>query len=301
MPEGSAAEKNFNEETQDEMGNFLAADKARSAGNLRTNAANDNYQPYTEEPANDNNTPQEEAEEETTADFQAKGGAEQNTKAQQQAQLAEQEQMDIALAMEMSRQRQALQLAKERQKAETELEELEKDLTDFKDSKLGGILKIFQPRLTILIDILIAEMKKQANKLDDKAKIAYYTTLIVTVTSLIAIFRALKFFVAIMDAAVVDKISCLRLIIMTIYTIILPIIILLISIIYVPFLVILFLIGKIPLLKGTLTPPVGALIEKLKKQRAAWEVELEKAKKRVAKRKQIAGLKKAEKKVAQRR
>ncbi len=197
-----------------------------------------------------------------------------------------------------SKQRQLLQIQKQKQKLEEQLGELEKDLGDFKNSKLGGFLKIFQPRINLLIDILIDQMKKQANKLADEAKIAYYTGLITTVSSLIAILTALKLLAAFLDAAFVDGFSCLRLVIASSATCIIPIILVLISPIYIPFLAIIFLIGKIPLMKGVLTKNIIELIGKLKKQRDAWQVELDKLKKKVTLKKQIKSLRKMEKQVA---
>jgi multidrug efflux pump subunit AcrA (membrane-fusion protein) len=299
MPEGSAARQSFipepQQETPDEMANLLAADKAQSAGELRTADANNNadFQPYQQqEPEEDNNTQNQVQEDQNTEAEQAQN---------QQAQLAEQEQAEIAIAMAASKQRQQRQIQAQRQKLEGQLEELEKELTDFKNSKFGGLLKIFQPRINILIDILIEQMKKQVSKLADEAKIAFYTGLIVTVTSLIAILTAMKFLAAFLDAVIVVPYSCIRLIIMTFYTCVIPILLVLISPIYVSFLVILFLIGKIPLLKGTLTKVLTSIIDKLKKQRDAWQVEVDKLKKKVALRKQIKQLKNMERQVAQRR
>lgn len=288
MPEGSEEQKNLMGQPS-EIGGLLAAEKARSAGELRTADANDNYEPYTDQPEEDTNAPGQAEEDQNTEAEQAE---------EQQAQLAAQEQAEVAIAMAASKQRQVRQIQMERQKLEEKLGELEKDLTDFKDSKLGGFLKIFQPRITLLIDILIEQMKKQASKLSDEAKIGYYTGLIVVVTSLIAILTAMKFLAAFLDAAFIVPYSCLRLVIMTIYTCVIPIILVLISPIYIPFLMILFLIGKIPLVKGFLTKNIIELIEKLKNQRSAWQEELDKVKKKVTLRKQITNLKKMEKQVA---
>ena len=202
------------------------------------------------------------------------------------------------MAIVISKTRERKKIQAQTKKLESQLEELEKDLTDFRHSKLGGFFKIFQPRIDLLIDILIEQMKKQTSKLADEAKIAYYTTLIVTVTSLIAMLRGIKFFAAFLDAVFIVPYSCVRLIIMTLYTIIIPIIILLISPIYVSFLVILFLIGKIPLVKGMLAKIIGELIEKLKNQRTAWQAELDKTNKKVALKKQIEDLKKMDRQVA---
>ncbi len=282
MPEGPDNQKNLmGEPTDKTMGDF--------------SGAKDSYKPYDEAPA-DENIPQE--EEETAPDYPAEGEEEQNTAAEQ-AQLAAQQQAEMAISLADSKQRQLLQIQKERQKLEEQLGELEKDLTDFKNSKLGGFLSIFQPRINLLIDILIDQLKKQASKLSDEAKIGYYTGLIALVSSIIAILTALKFLTAFLDAAFIDSFSCLRLVIASFATCIIPIILVLISPIYISFLALIFIIGKIPLLKGMLTKNIIELIEKLKKQRTAWQTELDKAKKKVTLQKQIKSLKKMEKQVAQ--
>src|SRR3989344_145968 len=180
MPEGSDEQKNLMGEPA-ETANLLAADKAKSSGELRTADA-DNYEPYPDQPEDASNTP-DGGEEEQNAE--AEQEEERNTQAQQQAQLVDQEQAEVAIAMAAGKQRQMRQIQMEKQKLEEQLSELEKDLTDFRHSKLGGFFKIFQPRIDLLIDILIEQIKKQTSKLADEAKIAYYTTLIVTVTSLI--------------------------------------------------------------------------------------------------------------------
>ena len=282
MPEGSEDQQNFIAEPPDETASLLVADKARSAGELRTGAANDNYEPYSKEPANDNNIPNERA-------------PEQNTEAQYQAQLADQQQAEVAIAMAAGKQRQLLAIQKQKQMLEEKLGELEKNLTDFKKSSLGGMLSIFQPGINTLIDSLIDQLKKQGSRLSDEAKVAYYTGLITTASSLIAILTALKLLTAVLDAAFFDAFSCLRLIITTFATCVVPIFLILISPIYIPFLAILFIIGKIPLLKGILTKNIISLIEKLKKQRTAWQAEVEDAKKKVILRRQIKDLTKAEK------
>lgn len=330
MPGGSAAQQNSNEESPNEIGADLARAKAESAGAINTGAApandnnsaaaNDNYQPYSDEqgpandnnisaandnisepfpegrPTNDNNAPQEE-EQSFSPDEEAwfnKGGTQQD---QQQAQLDAQQQADAALSLESSKQRQLQQIQRERQNISEQLGKLENDLTDFKKSKLGGFLKIFQPRINLLIDILIEEMKKQANKLTDEAKVGYYTGLVMTVTSLIGMLTAFKFIAAVLDAAFVDSSSCLRLAIVFSETIVIPIILILLSPIYISFLAVIFIIGKIPLLKGRLTKNIIDLLTKLKKQRDAWQVELTRLKKVVGLKKQLKSLNKFEKQV----
>ena len=278
MPEGTDDQKNLMGESA-ETANLLAADKARAA-------ANDNFQPYTAGPVEDNALPQEEA----APGYQETDETEEYAGAEQQAQRDEQEQADIAVAMAAGKQRNLQRIQKEIDKRQKQLGELEKELGDFRQSPLAKFLSIFQPRITVLIDMLIAEMKKQAGRLSDEAKIGFYTGLIVTVSSLIGILRAFKLLTAFLDAAFLHSFSCLRLVIATFYTIIIPIILILLSPLYIIFLAVVFLTGKIPLFKGVLTKVLTELIEKLKNQRTAWENELEQTKKKVTLRKQIKNL-----------
>lgn len=272
MPEGSADQKN------------LMGEPAETGG---FSSAKDSYKPYDEEPADDTNIPQEKG---VSPGYPEESTTEQDTQAEQQAQLDADQQAEIAVSMAGNKQRQLLQIQKEVNKLQKQLSELEKDLGDFRQSSLAKFLSIFQPRITILIDMLIAEMKKQASKLSDEAKIGFYTGLIATISSLIAILRAFKLLTAFLDAAFLHTFSCLRIVISTFYTIIIPIIIVLLSPLYVPFLAAIFLTGKIPLFKGVLTQVLTELVDKLKKQRTAWENDLTQTKKKVTLRKQLKNL-----------
>ncbi len=304
MPEGSEAQQNFipepQQESPDETANLLAADKARDAGSLRTQEtepANDNYQPYDEEPANDNNIPQEENNLDAEPannnypSYSAGPANDNNT-------LSPDQQTEIAVAMAMGRQRDFQQMQARIDELQNQLGTFEKDLTDFKQSSLGGFLSIFQPSINRLIDSLVAELKKGANNLSDEAKVGYYTGLTTFATSLIAILTALKFFAAFLDALILDpKFSCGRLAFETIETIILPILIILISPIYVPFMALIFYRGNNPGLKGKATQNIGKLLTKLKKQRDAWNIELDKLKRKVALRRQIKALRKGQEQI----
>ncbi len=302
MPGGSAAQQSFipepQQESPDETANLLAADKARDAGNLRTGAANDNYNPYTEEPANDNNVPQEQP----SPTSPEENNQYQNTNTAQQAQLDADQQTEIAVGMAASKQRTLQQIQRKIGELETELGELEKDLTDFQHSSLGGLLSVFQPRVNILIDTLVTEMKKGANNLADEQKVGYYTGLIIAISSLIGMLTAFKFLAAGFDAAFFDKkFGCFRLAIEFSETIIIPIIFILISPIYIPFLAVMFYSGRFPGFKGNLTQNINNLIEKLEKQRGVWQVELNKIKKEVTIQRQIKSLEKTGKQIKQQR
>lgn len=251
---------------------------------------NKNFEPGGGNPEEDTGAPK------TEPDF-SPAEAEGFEKNAQQEQLNAQQQAEVAASLAGSKQRQLLQIQKEKAGLEKQLSELEKALTDLKNSKLGGFLSVFQPRINLLTDTLIEQLKKKTSNLSDEAKVTYYTTLIAIVSSLIAILTALKFFTAFLDAAFIDTFSCLRLIIASFATCIIPIILVLISPIYIPFLALLFLIGKIPLVKGILTKNIIELIEKLKKQRTVWKDMLVKLKKKVALRKQIKDLNKFEQQV----
>ncbi len=272
------------EGSDDQQKNLMGKPVENTGGLL---AAENNYQPYEEEPADDNNT----AEEETSPDYPEEAEEKQNMAAAEQAQLAAQQQAEVAISMAGNKQRKLQQIQKEINKLEKQLSDLEKDLTDFKKSKLGGLLSIFRPRVNLLIDTLIEQLKKRGTNLSDEAKVGYLTGLIITATSLIALLTALKILTSFLDAAFIHTASCLRLVIMTLYTIVIPIILILLSPLYITFLALIFFINKIPLLKGVLTKVIVDLIENLKKQRTAWRAELVKVKKKVALRKQIKNLK----------
>ncbi len=284
MPEGSE-QQNFMGGPPDEGGDILV--------NKET-GTDDTYKPYTENPEGDTAAP-----EETSPNFAEGSGGTQNYEAEQQAQLSAQQQAEAEIFLADSRQRRLLQIQKERQAVEERLRDLEKDLTAFKDSKFNGFLKIFQPRINLLVDTLIEQLKNQGSNLPDEAKVGFYQGLITTASSLIAVLTAIKFFAAFLDALVVDGFSTIRLIIASFATCIIPIILIIIAPIYIPFLALIFIIGKIPLLKGVLTQNIIELIEKLKKQRTAWQADLDKAKIKVILKKQSEALKKAEKQVAQ--
>jgi hypothetical protein len=211
----------------------------------------------------------------------------------QQAQLDAQQQIEAATALAGNKQRQLLQIAKERQEAEGQLGELEKNLTKFRNSKSTGFFSIFQPKIKLLIDTILAEMKKGARHLSDEAKVGYYQGLIITVSSLIGILTALKMMAAVLDALF----SWLTKAVPSCFTIIGCIFFILILPLYVPFLALIFMLGVIPLMKGRLTKIDAEIIKDLKKQRTAWRAELEVIKKKVTLRKQIKDLNKFEKEV----
>ena len=268
------------EETPEDIGNSLAAERAKKFKPYEdeTEAANDNASPA--EPADDNQ-PQP-----YTSETDAPETANDNDSPEQ-----------IALDLASNKQEKLMRIQKKKQELEEELTKLEEALTKFKTSKLGGFLKIFQHPINLLIDTLLEQIEKQKRKMADKARIALLTGAIITISSLIIMLTALKIMAAFLDAVIVDKFSCGRACFCCLPTIIIPIIIILISPLWIMFLGLIFFIGVIPLLKGVLTKNVIALIKDLKKRKAVWQEELAKLKKKVALRKQIKDLRKMEKQV----
>ena len=311
-PGGSAAQQNYSEESPNEIGADLARAKAEKRGDLRI--VDDDYEPYPDEEPTDNNisepyparppTSDDNAEEEQ----EGEGEQEQSPKERKmeeerkkqnlgEAGVTTDKQFEIALSIARNKEHQLNQIKFRIGQLEKQLSELEKDLTDFKNSKLNDLLKIFQPGIVQLVDQLIEQLKKQADKLSDEAKVGYYTGLITTASALINSLRALKLFTSVLDAAFIWRFSCLRLVITTAGTIILPITIIVLSPIFIPFFALLFIIGVIPLLKGVFTKAVNDLITTLKKQRTAWRAQLEKVKKKVTLKKQIKALKSMQKQI----
>ena len=200
----------------------------------------------------------------------------------------------MAVNIMQSKQRSLKKIQPMIKEAEDKLKELENDLTNFRGSKLAGALSIFSPGINLLTDKLLDLMKKPLNNMSDEQKVFQLTVMIVTITALITALQGIRILAAFIDAAFTDKFSCLRMVITTAATIIIPIIIIILSPLTIPFLAILFIVGMIPLVKGLLTNNVIQLIDKLKSQKEGWQKELDKAKKKVALRKQIKALKNME-------
>lgn len=292
-PGGSTAEKNLipepQQESPDETEKLLPAENAVNFG---APGSNENYNPYTEESSGDNNLPDE-----TAPQYPEESTEGQNTVPAQQTQLSDQQQAEAALSMESNKQRQLQQVQRQRTGLENQLSALQKDLTSFKDTKQRGFFKIFEPKINLLINSLISEMQKGANKLTDEAKVGYYTGLIITATSLIGLLTSLKFLAASFDAFF----SWLKKALPSCFTCVGCILMLLLLPFYVAFFAAIFMLGTIPLLKGKQTKNIGELIVKLKKQRDAWQAELSKTKNKVILQKQIKELRKREQTMMDRR
>lgn len=265
-------------------------------------SAEQDYQPYTEDPQNlagdfDNaQTENTENEPDDQGQRYAPGSIadrERQNNPAYSGQLDENQQADAALFIGMDRQRRLRQIQQQINEMEKDLRSLETSLNDFKKSTLGGLSSIFQPRIRIIIDALIEELKREARNLSDEQKVAYYTGLVTLASSLISILTALKMAAAILDAITnwVKQAapSCVTVIGFIFFVIIAPL--------YITFLAVVFMIGVIPLLKGRLTKIDNELIKDLKKYRDIWQAELDKAKNKVTLRKQIKQLKKAAKRI----
>lgn len=210
-----------------------------------------------------------------------------------QDQLDANQQELIARNLANQAQQRLIQIARERRAAEEQLSELEKNLTKFQSSKLGGFFSIFQPKIKQLINTILAEMQKGARNLSDKQKVGYYRGLITYAGSLIGILSALKMVAAVIDAtfswltkAIPSCVTCIGCIF---FFIIAPI--------YIPFFALIFMLGAIPLMKGKLTKIDADIIKDLKKQKTAWEAELKVLRKKVNLREKIRALYSAEKNV----
>ncbi len=313
MPEGPVNQQP-NNESQQEIGDSLAADKAKKMAEMQGASAPANdivpdstYEPYAQPGRNDNGiadaspsandtAPDSGYEDEEAASDEADTNADEEERAQLDAAQQEEVARDLILEQEMQKQRKLLVVEKREQELDEQIKSLEKDLNEFKGSNLKGVLSIFQPGMNLIIDKLIEEAKKELSKMPDDAKVAKLTGMILLAESLIAMLTPFKTFAGFLDAAFVDSKSCLRLSLSSASCCFLfPLIIILLSPLYIPFLALIFIIGKIPLFKGLLTKNVVSMIDNLKKQKDAWIAErarirlraqLKKQKQNIAKQKQ---------------
>lgn len=265
--------------------NLMGEPADKSLGNF---SADENFKPGGGNPEEVADTPEQEPE----PDFKPVRN-EQDTNTETQSRLNAQQQAAAATSLAGSKQRQLLQIARERNEAEKELGGLEKNLIKFKNSKSGGLLSIFRPRIKQLIDNLLEDLKKGAKNLSDEQKVRYYTGLLVTATTIIGILKGVKMFFAVLDATL----SWLTKAIPSCITCIGCIFFMIVAPIYIPILALIVMLGAIPLLKGKGTKMIADMIDTLKKQRVAWDAELMKFEKKVTLRKQIQNLNKFEKEV----
>jgi hypothetical protein len=179
----------------------------------------------------------------------------------EQAQLNPQQEAKAKADMEAYKQRALAQIAQKKSKLEQELARLEKDLTDFKNGHALSMLGFGFPGIGMMIENIIKQMKKRANKMSKEAQIKFYQAIITSLKELQIALTALKLVSAFLDAAFVDNKSCFRLVLMTSATIILPIILIIVSPLYILFFGLLIYINKFPLVKGVITKQVEKFIE----------------------------------------
>ncbi len=278
-----------------EVANFLAANRARKAAQEKIAAPNEEDQPEENLENNEENAEPEDAALTDEDSFFPEQNYEQPPKPEpQQTQLAPDQQIQTAAAMSSQRQSALMQLKTQEQKLDQEADQLIKELNGFKQTRTKRFLSFFKPNITFLVDNLVETLKKQATHGSFQARIASLTVALTAIASLIGTLKAFKLFTAFMDAAFVDRWSCLQMTMKTLETIVLPIIIILISPIWITFLGILFFIGKFPLFKGKLTNQIITMIEKLEKQQQFWQAQLMKLQQIVARQNQRKNLRNQE-------
>ncbi|MEK7680898.1 MAG: hypothetical protein AAB348_02550 [Patescibacteria group bacterium] len=239
-----------------------------------------------------------ENDEASADDYSSDSSRESNVAPDQDAGPSDKEEKQRAVDILKAKQNSLKKIRPMLKEAENKLKELEKDLSHFKGSKFAGALSTFMPRINLLTDKLLDSMKQPLNKMSDEQKVIQITMMLATITALIILLQGLRGVTAFIDAMFTDKFSCLRMVIMTSATIVIPIILIILAPLTIPFIAVLFILGMIPLVKGLLTNNIIKLIDKLKDQKQVWQKELDKAKKRVALRRQIKKLKEMEASIA---
>lgn len=306
---------NDNTVNQNDIANRLAAGRARSAAsqnrlNGRGNNAQalpfsnpsssdgDESQPEAEDPYEDSLTEGEDSQnlQQAMAEAQqrqAMAEAASSAAALGQQQIGQQEQQQRAATMEAQKQAMLNQLAKRRAQLDGEINKLVKQLNDFKGTKAKKFISFFKPNLTFIIDGLIGTLKQRINNLSYRKKILFLRGALLKINSLLAALTGARFFLAIADAVI----TWVRWILYTIETIIIPILLLILGFFIIPFAAMAFYVGKIPMFKGKMTSQVIEMIEKLKKQRLAWQNQLNQLKAIVATQDQRAAIDKKERQV----
>ncbi len=278
--------------------NSLAKEMAiESASRRMSQPANDNF--FDGEPEEDNQ-PKNDNEPENFNDPVAnnendfsdsnQNNNQQQEEQEQQRQLSAEEQQQAAVSMSQHKQSELTNIKKQIKDLDKETNQLEKDLGNFNQTKAKKFLSFLRPKITFLIEQMVEILKKQVAHLSYRARISFLNKALTTIGALIGELKAFKFITSILDAAFVDGKSCLQAVIKTIETIVLPIVLIIISPLYVTFLGLLFYIDKIPLIKGAMTHDITQMIEKLQKQKTAWQQQLAKLKPLVAKQDQKKNL-----------
>ena len=285
MPEGLDESKNFmnpgQPETPENIGNFLAAQKAKDAGALRTQpAANNSFRPYTEEgmtnedtglPANDEESPP--------------------TGYQETAPAEPAQEIDVAAAMarDVAQKRAAAKkIAGQRSAIDKQLAELEKQLENIRRPK-GGFTSFLKLNPFDMLDLAMPSLNAKINSAYNSVKGARGEAKILAIGSAVAALKILKaaLIVARLVASVIDAIFkwfslCLK----TRYFgpfFFVPLIILIILIpILLPFFAIMYAAFEF----GSLTSEVKATRKKINQTLDKLEKELANEKKKMNLRKQ---------------
>ena len=195
---------------------------------------------------------------------------------------------EIAKQLSSNKQRQLAQIAKQEADLERDLRELDGNLTIFKNGKSLKLLGFFRSPIDTMINSILEEAKKPLKNLNDNAKAKKLETLMAMIGSLMVALQGFKILSATLDAVLLYRFSVLRVVFITLPTIILPIIFLILSPIYLIFLIPLLWIGKFPLLKGPLTDQIIKLLEQLRRQKYAWNYDLKILQKKLSLEKQKA-------------
>ena len=206
MPEGLDESKNFmnpgQPETPENIGNFLAAQKAKDAGALRTQpAANNSFRPYTEEgmtnedtglPANDEESPPTGYQE----------SAPQEPKPKINADTAK------ATAVEIEQKKAiAKKIAGQRSAIDKQLAELEKQLENIRRPK-GGFTSFLKLNPFDMLDLAMPSLNAKINSAYNSVKGARGEAKILAIGSAVAALKILKaaLIVARLVASVIDAI-----------------------------------------------------------------------------------------------
>lgn len=266
------------EQTPEEIGNLLAAQKARDAALARLQPANDNFQPYTEEPLVEEEKP---PAPETAED----AGYE------EPAAPAEEQTPDIAaaLASDLAQKRAvAKKIAAEKSAVDAKLAELEKDLENIRRPK-GGFTSFLKLNPFDMLDLAMPSLNGKINNAYSSVKNARGAAKIRAIESAVAALKILKaaLIVARLVASVIDAIfKWFGLALKTRYFgpfFFVPLIILIILIpLLVPMLAVIYGIFEI----GSLTSEIKALRKKINDTLSKLEKELDNEKKKISLREQ---------------
>ncbi len=298
----ASAPANDNTFDQQAAANQIARERAYGRGQqLQRNTANlpsskaanagTNEDLYT-----DNNDTDEDSyldfeyEDQSTATAQSQQATQRQQAAVIQAQAALQQQ-EAAIALAAQKQAQLRNLQQQNQKIDQESNQLINALKKFKNSKAKKYLSIFKPNIGLIIDNLIESLKRRAGNLSYRKKIMFLQVALIRIGLLLATLKSFRFISSFLDAFF----SWIRWMLFTLGTIVIPIILFLLGFFIIPLASLIFYIGKIPLMQGSMTKEVIAMIAQTQQQKNLWQNELQKLKQLVSRQDQ----KKANQRAAQ--